>query len=386
MESLALLLVTDLVIVTMKIYLICTGVGTISRGIETFARECFDGLQNTDGLEIELFKGSGIEADNEHTIWNLPRNGKAAYLLGKMIRRNSYVVEQLSALLSIIPAIKKGKPDIIFYSDSNLGFQLYRWRKSIGVPYKLLFSNGGPCDPPFSRTDHVQQVAPYYQEMAVQAGEPASKHSLVPYGINVPSGMPLYKCEERNQLRGKLRLPLDRPVVLSVGWISAYHKRMDYLIGEIAALPHPRPFLVMLGHMDENSPPILERARQMLGSDNFLARSVPYEQVTDYYQSADIFTLAALKEGFGRVYLEALIHGLPCIVHDHPVMRYVLGKEGSFQDLSKSGSLAQAISDELQKPNSPETKSDRRNYVRQKFSWEILKPAYMQMFRNCLAR
>lgn len=368
-----------------NVYLACTGVGTINRGIETFARECFDGLHGKEGLNIKLFKGAGEETPDEYRLWNLPRNGKLAPFLGKFIRRNGYVVEQLSSFLPFVQQIIKGKPDIIFYSDSNLGFQLYRWRKLIGVPYKLIFSNGGPCHPPFSRTDHVQQVAPFYRDMAIQAGEPDYKHSLVPYGINVPSGKPLYEPEAKLQIRQKLGLPLDRPIVLSVGWISSQHKRMDYVVNEVAALPEPRPYLVMLGYMDEeNTPLILRLAEQKLGKPNFAARSVPYAEVEEYYQAVNIFTLGSLQEGFGRVYLEALMHGLPCIVHDHPVMRYVLKEQGIFADFSQSGSLTQALADLLGTSSSPDYAITRREYVRKDFSWDSLAPAYLKMFKDSL--
>ncbi|MEH1827704.1 MAG: glycosyltransferase family 4 protein [Nostoc sp.] len=369
---------------TIKVYLSCTGVGIINRGIETFARECFYGLQNTEGLQIELFKGAGDEKSDEHRLWNLPRNGKLAPFLGKFIRRNGYVVEQLSSFIPFVSQIKKGKPDIIFYSDSNLGFQLYWWRKQIGVPYRLLFSNGGPCGPPFIRTDYVQQVAPFYREQALKAGEPPSKHFLVPYGINVPHGDPLLNHEERQNIKQQLGLPGDRPIVLSVGWISATHKRMDYVVDEVAALPEPRPYLVMLGHMDANSPPIIDLASQKLGKDGFIARSVSYEQVAKYYQAADIFVLGSLQEGFGRVYLEAMIQGLPCIVNDHPVMRYVLAEQGTFADLSKPGVMSQALSDLLERSQSVENRIQRREFVRRNFSWQSLAPSYLQMFRDCL--
>jgi 1,2-diacylglycerol 3-alpha-glucosyltransferase len=360
----------------MKVYLVCTGVGIINRGIETFARECFDGLKGTEGLYIELFKGAGTEKSDEHQLWNLPRNGNTANFLGKCIRRNGYVVEQLSSFLPLAQQIKKGKPDIIFSSDSNLVFQLYHWRQQIGVPYKLLFSNGGPCAPPFIRRDHVQQ----------EAGEPASKHSLVPYGINVPNGLPLVDPRGRSQMRAKLGLPLNRPIILSVGWINANHKRMDYTINEVASLPETRPYLVMLGNIDKNSRAIIDLARRQLGETGFTALSVSYEQVIEYYQAADIFVLGSLQEGFGRVYLEALIHGLPCIVNDHPVMRYVLGTEGTFADLSQTGSMTQAISAILQQPHSPKAMIQRREYVRERFSWKSLVPAYMQMFQDCIAQ
>ena len=381
-----------------KIFFSCSGIGIIDRGIETFFREAFDGLRGTDGLDITLCKGSGEEKSDEHVLWNVPRTGRTARLLGACIRRNSYVAEQLSTFPSMVRAICKHRPDIIFYSDSNLGFQLFRWRKQIGVPFRLLFSNGGVCHPPFDRTDYVHQVAPFYIKEALDAGERADRHRMVPYGISVPDGAPDQDENSRRESRRKLRLPGDRPIIFSVGWISAKQKRMDYVVREVARLvsevrdrelgvrDEAVPYLVMLGAMDKESAAIMALAREKLGEENFTARSVSHDQVPDFYRAADLFTLAALQEGFGRVFLEALMHGLPVIAHDHPVMRFVLGSEGTFGDLSKPGVLAALIREELGREDSEADAIRRRETVRQRFSWSVLAPQYREMFLDCFQK
>ena len=229
----------------------CSGLGICNRGIESFFREAFDGLKGTHGLEMRLLKGAGTTQTNEHVVWNLPRTGHLAKWLGKMAGRNGYVVEQWSTLLPVTRQIRKHRPDVVFYSDSNLGFLLHRRRDQIGVPFRLLFSNGGPCHPPFNRHDFVHQIAPPYYDEAMNFGEPPSKHFSVPYGIKVCKAPVLDQATKRN-LRRQLNLPLDSGVVLSVGWISRKHKRMDYVIQEIARLREPRPFLQLLGAMDES--------------------------------------------------------------------------------------------------------------------------------------
>ncbi|HKD06941.1 MAG TPA: glycosyltransferase family 4 protein [Bryobacteraceae bacterium] len=364
----------------------CTGVGVVNRGIESFFREAFDGLKNTPGVRATLLKGAGPDTPSERRLWNLPRAGRAAQALGRALNRDSYVIEQLSSFAPMIREIRRQRPDVIFYSDNSLGFQLFRWRRLIGVPYTLLFSNGGPCFPPFSRTDHVHQVAPHYLEMALAAGEPSGKHTMVPYGIHVPEGNPDRTSAAISGGRARLNLPVDRKIVISVGWISSGHKRMDYLIREIAALPEPRPFLLMLGLIDEKSQDIIRLAAEALGPQGFSARSVPYDQVFDHYRAADVFALCSLQEGFGRVYLEALMHGLPCAAHDHAVMRYVLGSEGSFRDLSKPGALAEILPGLLAEASDPDLAARRRESVRRRFSWPSLAPAYRQMFFNCVKR
>ena len=382
----------------------------MDRGIEMFFREAFDGLRGTDGLDITLYKGAGEEKLDERVLWNVRRTGRAARFLGAAIRRDSYVAEQLSTFPSMVRAVRKHRPDIIFYSDSNLGFQLFRWRKEIGVPFRLLFSNGAPCHPPFDRTDYVHQVTPFYYEEAIAAGESLDRHRMVPYGINVPQGPPDRSENTRRDLRRKLSLPEDRPIVLSVGWISAKQKRMDYLVNEIASLqdygstgpgeasqrvvsPLTVPFLVMLGAIDEESLPIIALAREKL-RENFIVRSVPHSEIADYYRAADLFVLASLQEGFGRVFLEALIHGLPVIAHDHPVMRYVLGSEAALGDLSKRQELAALIGGFLREHETikqqhyeiTEGAIRRPEAVRQRFSWTVLRDQYKEMFFDCFRK
>src|SRR5438105_3750028 len=105
----------------LKVFFCCTGVGIFNRGIESFFREAFDGLRHTPDLSITLYKGAGAESDDERTVWNLARTGKTAKVLGKLISRDGYVVEQLSTFFPLVRQIRKHRPDIIFYSDANLG-------------------------------------------------------------------------------------------------------------------------------------------------------------------------------------------------------------------------------------------------------------------------
>ena len=110
--------------------------------------------------------------------------------------------------------------------------------------------------------------------------------------------------------------------------------------------------------------------------------AVPYQDVFRYYRAADAFALASLVEGFGRVYVEACMHGLPCAAHDHPVMRFVLGDDGTFGDFSKTGSLAEILKQMTDSPLDIPEMQRRRQSMRDRFSWESLAPAYFRMFKK----
>src|SRR5262245_12997865 len=111
-----------------RVLFTCTGVGVFNRGIESFFREAFDAIKQNDSLETHLLKGAGTSLPNETVVWNLHRTGCFARWLGSLARRNAYVIEQWSSFLAITKQIRRYRPDIIFYSDSNLGFLLYRRR------------------------------------------------------------------------------------------------------------------------------------------------------------------------------------------------------------------------------------------------------------------
>ncbi|WP_166442869.1 glycosyltransferase family 4 protein [Phragmitibacter flavus] len=372
-----------------RVFFCCTGLGAVNRGFETFFREAFDELKTDPKIEALLIKGAKQDhtgsqrTPDEHAIRFFSRTGKIATAIGRLTGRSAYAVEQWSSFPAVVRQIRKFHPAVVFYSEANLGFLLHRFRRQIGVPYRLLFSNGGPCHPPFTQYDFVHQVAPVYHQEAIHFGEPPAKHFLVPYGIKVPSS-PFPDADAKRRLRSTLNLPLNRPIVLSVGWISKHHKRMDFVIEEIARMSGPRPFLQLLGSTDSQSNEIITLANERLGSDNYSVLSLPKESVHDYYQASDAFVLASLSEGFGRVYIESLMHGLPTIAHRNEVTEYVLSDVGTLIDLTKPGQLAAQLSEELGKTpvSSFEEMSRRRNSIVRRFSWDALRTSYIDMFRS----
>jgi glycosyltransferase involved in cell wall biosynthesis len=367
----------------LRVLFSCSGIGIMNRGIETFFQDAFNGLKNTEGLNLRLLKGAGVQGSEERVVWNLPRTGWAAALLGALARRNAYAVEQWSSFPAVARQILAFQPHLVFYSDANLGFLLYWLRNRAGVHFNLLFSNGGPVHAPFVRTDYVQQVTPFHYDEALQAGEPPGKHFMVPYGINLIPFPDPPSLQERIALRHRLGLPLDRKIVLSVGWIRRVHKRMDYVIEEIAHLPPPRPFLQLLGAIDRGSAEVIALGKKLLGEDGFAAHSVAGKDVFNYYRAADCFVLASLQEGFGRVYLEALMHGLPVIAHRNPVTEYVLGANATLADLGQPRGLAPLLAVELKQPPCPALMRERWASVRDRFSWGLLAPRYRDMFEAC---
>src|SRR5207245_9996872 len=92
------------------------------------------------------------------------------------------------------------------------------------------------------------------------------------------------------------------------------------------------------------------------------------------------------RDGFGRLLRQAVVHGVPVVAHDRPVMRCVLGGHGRLADLSKAGALSEQRRFALPTQNTPEAAAERRESVRQRFNWTVLAPQYRDMFIDCARR
>jgi glycosyltransferase involved in cell wall biosynthesis len=366
-----------------KIFIICSGLGHVKRGFESFTQECFETLSKNHSLDITLFKGGGDSHSKEVRLWNFPRESWRAMQLGKVTSRGAYFIEQASFTFSLLPYIHREQPDVIYFSDGAVGNLLWHWRRLTKQRYKLLLSNGGPYYPPFlPYCDHVQQVAPNHFQATVDRGVSAAKQSLIPYGINISKTLQILSNPEREVRRRQLGLPETRPVMLSVGAISKFHKRMDYVIREIASLAEPRPYLLLLGQQEAESHEIVQLGNGLLGSDNFQVKTVAFNEVADFYRVGDVFVLASLGEGFGRVFLEAMSYGLPCLAHDYEIPQFILGEEGYLANFELTGSLAGLIRQVLAEGDDENRRYLRHHRIYERFSWEKLQQAYMEMLQH----
>jgi glycosyltransferase involved in cell wall biosynthesis len=367
-------------------FLVCSGLGHVRRGYEAFMRECFEALRGDPRLEVRLFKGAGAEAPNDITVANLARSSLGARAVGELTRRGPYVVEQASFTAMLLRHLVRNRPDVIYYCDPTVGKLLWYWRRATGARFRLLFHNGGPHLPPFRWCDHVHQLTPSAMDDAVTLGHPPSRQTLIPCGFRFGSPPPRITPEERTAIRAQLGFPPDRPVVLSVGALNRVHKRMDYLISEIAALPSPRPFLVMLGEAETETPAVRATAELLLGPRGFAMRTVSRDQMEQYYRAADVFVLASLREAFGLAYVEAMANGLPCIAHDGPVTRFVLGEYGRLADLRRPGALGRELRTALAVPDPIEARLGRHYAVVSRFGWPAVVHRYVAMIAECAGK
>lgn len=366
----------------LRVFIACSGLGHVRRGYETFAQECFDALRTAPELDLTLVKGAGPSTSETRTARPLRRDSAITKRAARLLRRDPFVVEQWSFAAALVPLLVRRRPQVILLSEWSTVFALDRWRRLSRQSFRIVLSNGAPGWPPFPPADHIQQLTPNGLAVALDGGDPPERHTVLPLGLHVGREAPVPSAEQRAAIARRLELPPGAPLLLSVAALNDSHKRLLYVIDELADLPEPRPHLVMLGQREPETPAVLDRAQERLGPGGFTARTVPPEEVADYYLCADAFVLGSTTEGMGRVLLEALAFGLPVLAHDYPTTEYVLGPHGHTADLRRAGELARLISqlgpDELE----PARRRERHRWVHDNFSWDVLAPRYVELFRR----
>ncbi len=363
-----------------RIGLVCTGLGRVRRGYESFAGDLFAELR--ESASLTLLKGGGPATSDEIVVRNLPRDQSLSWLSHNAGRAYSW--EQRSFAIGMLPALIAHRFSILHYMDGGLTGPLVHLRR-LGFRYKLLFKNGGAHTPEhYDRADFVQLLTPMQFEEARQHGIDARRLFCVPLGLNCATYSPPAN-RDRAALRRAYGVPEHVAVVLCVSALNYSDKRVDWVIREIAEMPGRSVFLLIAGQPGAESAEILSLAAALLPGRH-RALAVPFEQVRELYWLADALALGSTREGFARVIPEAASAGLPLCAHDSEHFRWMTGHAGSLVDMTRRGALSERLQELLQQPGlANEMTSANQRHARRQFDWSVVRSRYLAMYDRVLS-
>jgi glycosyltransferase involved in cell wall biosynthesis len=173
----------------------------------------------------------------------------------------------------------------------------------------------------FRSVDRYLSVSPSLVDAYLSAGLPADQIECIPNGIDTTRFAPA-DDRDRAALRQELGLPIDRPVVVFVGFFS--HDKQPQILVDAWLRAHARSgvdaTLVLVGASrsayfevdDEIAERIQETARTQGRADRLVLAGTTLA-VDRYLRAADVFVLPSRREGLPVALLEAMACGLPCI-------------------------------------------------------------------------
>src|SRR5690554_782452 len=143
--------------------------------------------------------------------------------------------------------------------------------------------------------------------------------------IPIPNGLDItnfgkYKAEDKNDLRKKLKLPLNKKIFISVGNISQ-GKDPGILVDVFISDPKDH-FLILLG-----DGPLLESLKSKTIASRNIKFTGKVSNVDEYLGASDFFISASHSEGLPNAVLEAMGSRLPVILSDIPAHKEILEKD-----------------------------------------------------------
>lgn len=345
----------------MKIAVASSGLGHVSRGIETWADDLGRALASR-GEDVRLCKAAGVAGeDYERVIPCWTRDSDAASRVRRIVPSplawrlgigSGYGVEQASFSLGLLNLLRRERVDLLHVQDPLLALVAQTARRLGLIKTETILAHGTEESPGFQRKIRfLQHLAPWHLEQAVVGGFARETWTAIPNFVDTET----FRPGEADALRAELAIPPGAKVVLSVAAIKRDHKRIDHLIGEFArmirATPDRRSILVVAGGRESQTDDLIAEGEKMLGDRvRFLVR-FPRSRMPELYRSADLFALTSLMEMMPIALLEALSSGLPCLIHDHPVMAWMVGPGGLTIDMADPGALAAALASRLHDPS-----------------------------------
>ncbi len=375
-----------------KIAITSSGLGHTSRGIESWSKELAYSLDNK-GIKVFLYKGGGKrEVSIERVIPCIKRHSRLARFLKRITPDfmwrlgfgSEYQIEATTFTLNLLPELIINQYDIIHTQEASSAIILEMFKKIGLIKSKVILGHGTNESEEFlNKFETIQYLSPYDSEKFKNKRK-NKKDFVIPNFVDVEK----FNNVGVNGLRTKFRVPKDAFLILSVGMITeGKYKNMSYLIKEVAYLKkrvNRDIYLVIAGSLTHNSDDIMKFGRELLKDNIIFLVDYPHDSMSGLYASSDLFVLASLEEMMPIALLEALSSGLPCICHDYPVMKWILGNGGVCIDMTKDSKLSKKIEEYLDADLRKKFSIKARHQVIEHFSKEIVMNKTIDMYREVL--
>ncbi|MEM8670149.1 MAG: glycosyltransferase [Planctomycetota bacterium] len=330
-----------------------SGLGHVKRGIETWAADLGNELQRR-GEQVLLCKGAGPSRESfEQVIPCWTRNSSPAKRMlaclpksvaWRMGMGSTYGIEQTTFAWNLIQILRKHQIDVLHLQDPQVAVLVQHALRLGWISTRTILNHGTEEPSEFlRRISYVQHGAPWHAEQAKADGVWKETWTTIPNFIHEERFHP-GECPE---WRSELRIPQNAVVALVSSAIKPKHKRIDQLIREFAIVLHQRADLplwwIIAGSGNEETDGMIKLGQELLGDRVRFLVGVPFERMASLYRAADMLVHGSFKEMMPQALLEATGSGLPCIIHAHPVMQWMIADGGVAVDQRVDGSVAQAI-------------------------------------------
>ncbi|MBN2042147.1 MAG: glycosyltransferase family 4 protein [Spirochaetes bacterium] len=229
-----------------------------------------------------------------------------------------------------------------------------------------------------NRADAVVAQSSNTRDNTVKYYNPVVKIDIIPLPFHPPV-LPRISRKELN-------LKDDDFIVITCGRLVA-RKAMDVVINALSKVNSEKIKFLIMGDGPEKEN--LKQLAEKLNLDKkviflgFVDEAVKFK----YYNTADIFALTSLHEGFGIVYMEAMFCGLPIVCSNNGGQTDFLknGKNAVVIDVGDTAACAKGIQELMENKTLYSAMSRNNKKDVENFYAKQVAERYIQIFRNVKA-
>ncbi len=186
----------------------------------------------------------------------------------------------------------------------------------------------------------------------------------------------------------KLRLPMDSPIILSVG-SDHPRKNLAATLHVVAKLKEQYPNVLLL---KIGEPGLLDGRKEFLHmvdelelKDNIrILGKVSQEMLLDAYRVADALLMPSHQEGFGMPILEAMASGCPVVCSNSSSLPEVVGNAGIMHDPDDIEGYAKSISELFESGGIKESFIAKGLQRSKLFSWSTSAEQTLELYKKYL--
>ncbi|MDP9226436.1 MAG: glycosyltransferase family 4 protein [Actinomycetota bacterium] len=325
----------------MRILFVLPGMHRVHRGAEVAIGSVANEIASAGKDEV-VVAGSGPEDDSvsyQYRKSHLIRREKFERWPTFPVMRSEYVWEEASFAAGFLPHYRPRNFDVtVTCSYPFVNWILARWPPIGRRPPHIYVTQNGDWPPSsddkeyrWFRCDGLVCTNPdYYERNRVRWPS-----ALIPNGFDPARFHPGEGSRERFELPGD---------VLIVLMVSALVPSKRVLEGMEAVAKIPNAFLVAAGDGPLRSD--VDAYAEAVLPGRFRRLTLPASEMPYLYRTADVFLHPTLYESFGNVYVEALATGIPIVVHDYSVTRWIFGDHHpGLVDTTDIGAVTAALRD-----------------------------------------
>jgi glycosyltransferase involved in cell wall biosynthesis len=365
-----------------KLALVSCGLGHVNRGFEVSTARWYEILSKEPELDVKLYTGGKYEGGTE--IINIPRDWLLKYVLFPIANINrrrfwefAYGVEMVTFAFGLIGPLLLWRPDVIWTKEAPFAHVIFFLKYLLGLKYKVIFANGGGFKTDtYKIFDHIQHLQTQSLNEALNSGLDAQKMCIIPNLMTFTESV-----LDRESLRASFGYAPEDWVVICVAAWNNYHKRIDYLIDEVAGMNDAKVKLLLCGHPEPDAASLKKLAAQKLGN-RVKWLTLPHQRIPQALKASDVFVLPSLDELFGSASIEAMMAGLPVVAHLNGATRHFVDGELEITDLSKPGNLTARLSELKKNPHCPKKLASLASSMQARYSPKNLASEFVTMVKT----